>query len=81
MLSTDVSYTSLVPACYPELPEELPIQLIHHTRKLFLFSDRRIALFQVFRIVKEVDMVNPPTNPTARENPNQSVLTTQFILP
>ena len=24
-------------------------------------------------------MVNPPTNPTARENPNQSALTTQFI--
>ena len=26
-------------------------------------------------------MVNPATNPTARENPDQSVLTTPFILP
>ena len=41
---------------------------------------RRIAPFPVFRIVKEVDMVNPATNPTARENPDQSVLTTPFIL-
>ena len=26
-------------------------------------------------------MVNPATNPTARENPDQPVLTTPFILP